>query len=311
MISVAEQFSSLRDTLGSILGIFTALRWLRTLYAKVTGRPPPADATSLTPSAFFSQFPNLAGNSSPGDQTTSKPKPSKKPFIVFLLAVFGMPYLMTKIIRAVSKSQEEQLALQQQQQQQQQQPAAPIDPKTLTFCRVLYDFPPPDAVASGAFTLSELDLVVKTGDLVAVLEKSEQGGADGDKSAWWRCRARDGRIGYVPAVFVEPIQRRQGSGSASEASSRANTMPESVRSEGTLVEGGNGNGSGNEDGGGAIGSATVGKGWIGSGGKGAVQSRTRSLNASVGGGGGHMKKVGDMPGANGLETFQKAWVPGQ
>jgi len=308
MISVAEQFSSLRDTLGSILGIFTALRWLRTIYAKVTGRPRPADATSLTPSAFFSQFPNLASNTTgaSGEQTAAKPKPSKKPFIVFLLAVFGMPYLMTKIIRAVSKSQEEQLAQQQlQQQQQQHHTTTPIDPKTLTFCRVLYDFPPPDAVASGAFTPSELDLAVKTGDLVAVLDKSEHGSAEGDSSAWWRCRARDGRIGYIPAVFVEPIQRRQGTGTGSEASSRANTMPESVRSEGTLVE----SGTGTEDGagGGAIGSGIGGKGWTGG------QSRTKSLNASVGGGGaeGDLKKVGGVPATNGLETFQKAWVPGQ
>ena len=52
MVSVAEQFSTLKTTLGSILGIFTLLRWIRTLLAKITGRPPPADATSLTPGNF-------------------------------------------------------------------------------------------------------------------------------------------------------------------------------------------------------------------------------------------------------------------
>ncbi len=36
----------------SILGIFTLIRWIRTLIAKITGRPPPADATALTPAAF-------------------------------------------------------------------------------------------------------------------------------------------------------------------------------------------------------------------------------------------------------------------
>ncbi|KFY15185.1 hypothetical protein V491_05747, partial [Pseudogymnoascus sp. VKM F-3775] len=39
MVSVAEQFGNLRNSLGSILGIFTILRWFRTLIAKMTGRP--------------------------------------------------------------------------------------------------------------------------------------------------------------------------------------------------------------------------------------------------------------------------------
>ncbi|KAG5991028.1 hypothetical protein E4U52_004052 [Claviceps spartinae] len=52
MVSVAEKFGNLRDTLGPILGIFTLMRWIRTLIAKITGRPPPANALALTPAAF-------------------------------------------------------------------------------------------------------------------------------------------------------------------------------------------------------------------------------------------------------------------
>jgi peroxin-13 len=277
MISVAEQFSSLRQTLGSLLGIFTVLRWLRTLFAKVTGRPPPADATSLTPSEFFSQFPSLGNGAQLGPEgQQAKPKPSKKPFIVFLLAVVGMPYLMGKLIRAVSKSQEEQQLLAQQQGQITYDPAtgqpippqqAPIDPNTLTFCKALYDFPPPDAVAAGTFVPGELDLVVKKGDLVAVLDKTDidsQGGtnAEGD---WWRCRARDGRTGYLPKVYLEVVIRKE---KGSEAGSRANTMPGSVGSAATLVGG--------------------------------AGSRTQSLND---------KKREELE--LGVGGFQKAWVPGQ
>ena len=36
MVSVAEQFGNLRHTLGSVLGIYTLIRWLRTLLAKLT-----------------------------------------------------------------------------------------------------------------------------------------------------------------------------------------------------------------------------------------------------------------------------------
>ena len=51
-----------------------------------------------------------------------------------------------------------------------------------------------------------VDLTVKKGDLVAVLSKSDP---MGNASDWWRCRARDGRMGYLPGVYLESIQRKQ------------------------------------------------------------------------------------------------------
>ncbi|KAL8785483.1 MAG: hypothetical protein Q9195_008626 [Heterodermia aff. obscurata] len=212
MVSVAEQFSNLRNTLGSILGIFTLLRWLRTLLAKITGRPPPADATSLTPSAFAS-FQGLASTSS-SSQPGAPPTPSRKPFVIFLLAVFGLPYLMTKLIRSLAKSAEEH------QQQQQlithpdptnpyaplEQSSQPLDPSKLDFCRVLYDYPPPSSPLPPPSSSSPEDLSVKKGDLVAVLSKTDPMGQSSD---WWRCRARDGRMGWLPSVYLEIVQRRQ------------------------------------------------------------------------------------------------------
>jgi len=72
---------------------------------------------------------------------------------------------------------------------------------------------------------------VKKGDLVAVLDKSDpsnegNNAAEGD---WWRCRARDGRMGYLPAVYLETIQRRPPVAqitevAASQPGSRAQTM---------------------------------------------------------------------------------------
>jgi len=229
MISVAEQFGNLRNTLGSIFGIFTLLRWLRTLLAKITGRPPPADAMALTPAAFAA----FQGLSSSGpatmlpDGSPAPPRPSKKPFIMFLLAVFGLPYLMGKLIRALARNQEEEAAKRQTlvlgpdgqplPPGSQQQPQ-PLDPSKLDFCRVLYDFTP-DATVAG------IDLAVKKGDLVAVLSKSDP---VGNPSEWWRCRARDGRVGYLPSPYLVGIQRKgEAKGlitSESQAGSRSGTM---------------------------------------------------------------------------------------
>ena len=226
MVSVAEQFSNLRDTLGSILGIFTLLRWLRTLFAKVTGRPPPADATSLTPSAFAT----FQGHEVPSfrpDGSLVPPRPSKKPFIVFLLAAFGLPYLMGKLIRALARSQEEARRQQQgvllgpdgQPLPPDQQQSQHFDPSKLDFCRLLYDYVPE---ASGAAATPGIDLEVKKGDLVAVLSKSDP---MGNPSEWWRCRARDGRVGYLPSPYLETIQRKPKEiAGGSQHGSRAHTM---------------------------------------------------------------------------------------
>jgi len=223
MVSVAEQFGNLRNTLGSILGIFTMLRWLRTLFAKITGRPPPADATALTPSAFAS----FEGRKLLPDGTpATAPRPSKKPFLFFLAAAFGLPYLMGKLIKALAASQEEEekrrLAASAQLQIGPDGQPIPqqIDPSKLDFCRVLYDFTPESGAA-----VQGVDLEVKKGDLVAVLSKSDP---VGNPSEWWRCRARDGRMGYLPGVYLEvarkPRQPRAEIKSVSQNGSRTNSM---------------------------------------------------------------------------------------
>ncbi|KAI0473691.1 hypothetical protein GGR56DRAFT_545878 [Xylariaceae sp. FL0804] len=221
MVSVAEQFSSLRDTLGSVLGIFTLMRWLRTLIAKLTGRPPPADATALTPAAF-ARFEGRKAPTGPNG-APGQPKPSKKPLIFFLLAAFGLPYLMSKAIRSLATSAEEE-------ERKRMEAAAqntPFDPSKLEFCRVMYDFTPEAGNATQG-----VDLAVRKGDFIAVLSKSDP---LGNPSEWWRCRARDGRLGYLPATFLEtakrpgqPVAAIKATAAASDAAtSRTNSMTSS------------------------------------------------------------------------------------
>lgn len=219
MISVAEQFGTLKQTLGSVLGIFTIMRWIRTAIAKLTGRPPPASSTELTPANF------AAFSGTPGPDGQAAPKPSRKPFIFFVVAVFGLPWLMGKLIRALANSQEAE-----QQRQLANSPHGidgqqPLDPSKLDFCRVVYDYTP--QTQPGQPFQEGIDLQVKKGDLVAVLSKSDP---MGQPSEWWRCRARDGSVGYLPGPYLEVIQRKPQaqitakSAPGSETNSRVNTM---------------------------------------------------------------------------------------
>jgi len=216
MVSVAEQFGNLRETLGSVLGIFALMRWARTLIAKITGRPPPASSKDLTP-AKFASFTGRMPDGSP-----AAPRPSKKPFIMFLVAVVGLPYLMTKVIRAMARGQEEE-----EKRRLQANPDAngdqAADISKLEFYRVNYDFNPEalDNASSG------VDLAVKKGDTVAVLSKTDP---LGNPSEWWRCRTRDGRMGYLPSPYLTLVQKRvqgqitSGSQAGSAPSSRTQTM---------------------------------------------------------------------------------------
>jgi peroxin-13 len=213
MVSVAEQFGNLRDTLGSVLGIFTLMRWIRTLIAKLTGRPPPADATALTPNAFARFEGRAVGpDGSPGSGPT---KASRKPLIFFVLAAFGLPYLMSKMIKALAASQEEEEKRLQQQALMHQQP---IDPSKLEFCRLLFDFLPQPNTG--------VELEVRKGDLVAVLSKNDPAG---NPSEWWQCRSRDGRQGYLPSTYLEVLKRpgqdvKKLKATAASDSSRANSL---------------------------------------------------------------------------------------
>ncbi|KAF6820692.1 peroxisomal membrane protein [Colletotrichum sojae] len=222
MVSVAEQFGNLKDTLGSILGIFTLMRWIRTLIAKITGRPPPADAMALTPAAFA----RFEGRQpiGPDGAPLGPPKASRKPLFFFLLAAFGLPYLMRKMINNLAASAEEEerrrMALAGEQQV--------LDPSKLDYCRLMYDFTPQAGNA-----VKDVDMEMRKGDLVAVLSKSDP---LGNPSEWWRCRARDGRMGYLPSTYLEVIKRpgqplaaiKAAPSDASRTNSMTSTTPQKV-----------------------------------------------------------------------------------
>lgn len=181
MVSVAEQFGHLKNSLGSILGIFAIMRWARKLLAKLTGREVPASAVGLT-AEDFAKFQAHGGSGG------TPRRPSFKPLLIFLAAVFGFPYLLGKLIRAMAGAQGQRMLV--------GEDMANIDPSQLEFCRALFDFVPENP---------QVELELRKGDLVAILSKTDP---SGNPSQWWRVRTRDGRSGYVPSTYVEIIPRR-------------------------------------------------------------------------------------------------------
>jgi len=170
-MSLIEHFGNLRSTLGSIVLSIPLIRLIRSLINKLLGRPPP---TNLTPESF-ARF---------EARTSGEPRPSKKPLILFVLAIFGLPYLMGKLIKALAEKQ----AL----EHQNTNGEITIDPKKLDFYQALYDFAPQDP---------GIEMPLKKGDIVAILQKLDGG--------WWRARKRDGSMGFVPGNYLDIIPRRE------------------------------------------------------------------------------------------------------
>ncbi|KAL0578090.1 Peroxisomal membrane protein PAS20 [Marasmius crinis-equi] len=192
IVGVIEQFGQLRNALGGVLGLFGLVRWIR---ETITGRPAMQNE--------FRQFINGKPVQGPLPQGAAPvPKLSKKPLIMFLLAIFGVPYAMTKFVKALA-------ARQQHLQTLPDQPGTfpPLDPSQLTFARALYPFT--------ASNPSELSL--KENEIVAISGKLDpQTGGEVDPRAevqaeeWWKGRTRDGREGWIPKKWVEVFQRKQG-----------------------------------------------------------------------------------------------------
>ena len=176
IMSLIDTVGALRSTISSIVLSIPLIRLLQSLYNKLLGRPPP---TTLTPESF-ARF---------EARTSGVPRPSKKPLILFILAIFGLPYLMGKLIKALAEKQAVQEAA----------PAVVggggVDPKNLEFYQALYDFVPQDPM---------VEMGLKKGDIVAILQKLEGG--------WWRGRKRDGSMGFVPGNYLDIIPRREDMG---------------------------------------------------------------------------------------------------
>lgn len=198
MLGVAEQFAHLRGALSQVFGVFGLVAWLRSWWK---GERP----------NMKEEFKRFLQSPPPqnGPNGAPAPKPSKKPLIVFLLAVFGLPYAMHRLIKHLSQN------LPQQPQQGQLPGSNPpaIDPSKLSFARATYAFQ----------TTDPIELSLAKGEIVAVLNTQDPTtGAEGE---WWQGRTRDGREGWFPASYVEVVKPKEALAPTAPATSASSLTP--------------------------------------------------------------------------------------
>ncbi|KAL1938805.1 hypothetical protein VTO73DRAFT_11185 [Trametes versicolor] len=194
MVGVIDQFGQLRNALGSVLGLFGLVRWMRDL---LTGRRGQGSAGAMR--GEFRDFIN--GRPVQGPAGPPAPKASKKPLIIFLLAIFGVPYAMHKLVRILTERQQAQMAA-----GQIAGPLPPLDPSQLTFARALYAF---EASSPAELSLKENEIVAIMGKLDPATGAEVDPRIEVEGSEWWKGRTREGKEGWFPKKWVEVLERRK------------------------------------------------------------------------------------------------------
>jgi peroxin-13 len=121
--------------------------------------------------------------------TQTKPKRyARKPIVIFLLAVFGIPYIVNRLFRRIHEHQQ-----QRQQLGQHQLPPSTQDKITVQFARALHDFT----------AESPNEISFQRGNYIAVLSQTDP--MTGQPSPWWQGKKQHGPMGYFPANHVELV----------------------------------------------------------------------------------------------------------
>ncbi|CAO3667605.1 unnamed protein product [Umbelopsis vinacea] len=181
MVGVAEQFGHVHTYLGNIFNIFNLIRWIKKSCYKLTGRPELIEPEQQQQQDRTIQQGQIATDDSipPAAPERPREKLSKMPFVIFLSAVVGLPYLMNKLMKSMSTPRAVQIEIQDR---------------------------PPVAVAMFDFLPSSpVELRLTKGATVEVLDTLDP--VTRKSSAWWQGRLRDGSVGVFPANHVQYINQ--------------------------------------------------------------------------------------------------------
>ena len=180
MVGVADQLGSLKTYLGQVLGVFSILRLGRRLLAWLRGR-------KTSTQGWVNEW--TGASASMGHPPPDVARPSSKPLLLFLLSAVGLPWLMSRLVRLLIRTTQEQAIANGMNGE--------IDPAKLEFARAKWEFKAGE----------EWELSLGRDEIVAVMERRE--GQNGE-AGWWRGRTRDGRVGWFPGNYVSHRARSSG-----------------------------------------------------------------------------------------------------
>jgi len=194
MVGVADQLAHLRGNLGEVLSMFNIIKYIKRWlgYEK--------------PDINASEFESFTKDPSKSQVVKGGKRQSSKPVILFVLFMFGLPYLMTKIINIIKRRQQQQMGM---------LPGnMPMNPAIagaqslssfprnaegkpiIEFARCLYDFQ----------AQSPMELDIKKGDIIAIISKLDQ---NGQPSQWWKGRLQHGPTGIFPSSKYNKIKKKK------------------------------------------------------------------------------------------------------
>ncbi|EGG00375.1 uncharacterized protein MELLADRAFT_118067 [Melampsora larici-populina 98AG31] len=180
-IQLIDQFNFFKFSIGKILSLFDIIKWTK----KAIGGRGTDEGQSWGDS--FKSFDPRKDSKALNPHPNNTPKPSRKPIVIFFLTIFGIPYLMNKLIKAISKRQETQDSL------KSQSSLVSIDPNQLTFVKSIHPY----------HSNQPEELNFNQSEIIAVISPVNQ--EEREKFGWWRGRLRNGKMGWFPKNYVEVI----------------------------------------------------------------------------------------------------------
>ena len=162
MMSLADQYTHLKHFMADLMSVFSVV----SLYKRIRGTQS-IGSGNMTAEAL-EKF-----NPATDQQALSKRKISRTPILIFLFVVFGLPYLLNRLMHRLAERRNQMPQL---------------DSENIRFAKALYDF---DAQ-------NPQEISFKRGDLLACLSPDSQ-------NPWWKGKKRQGTVGYFPANYVELV----------------------------------------------------------------------------------------------------------